>query len=161
MRIGVVGDSHGDRVALEKVASCLSDVDLIMHTGDYFKDAHYLEMKTGKKVIAVYGNCDGPSEIHGEHVGTYHGVRFLMTHGHRYNVKYDLNGLYYKALEVNADVVIFGHTHTPLITECEGVRFMNPGSIHHPRGTVNRTYGIIEVDDAGMNPPRMEMKILG
>lgn len=160
MRIGVVGDSHGDKVALERVAMCLVDVDLIMHTGDYFKDAHYLEMKTGKRVVAVYGNCDGPSEMHAEHIAIYNGVRFLLTHGHRYNVKYDLNGLYYKALEVEAAVVVFGHTHTPLIAECEGVQFMNPGSIHHPRGTMNRTYGIIELDETGKTVPKLEMKIL-
>ena len=160
MRIGVVGDSHGDRVALERVAIQLHDVDLIIHTGDYYRDGHYLEMKTGCKVLAVYGNCDGPSLTHSEQIVTYEGYTFLVIHGHQYNVKYDLNGLYYRALEANAQIVLFGHTHTPLITESEGVWFMNPGSVHHPRGTVHKTYGLITLYEGGVKEPLFELKIL-
>lgn len=162
MRIGVVGDSHGDRVALEKVAVRFNEdkVDLIIHTGDYFSDSHILEAKTGCKVIAVFGNCDGPTTVHNEAIVTYEGYTFLIIHGHQCNVKYDLNGLFYRALESNARIVLFGHTHTPLMTECDGVWFMNPGSVHHPRGTVHKTYGLITLYEGGEKNPLFELKIL-
>ncbi len=37
--------------------------------------------------------------------------RFLLSHGHRYKVKHDLQTIYYRGLETDVDFVLYGHTH--------------------------------------------------
>lgn len=44
---------------------------------------------------------------------TLDGVKFFLTHGHRYSVKYALDALLNAAYFAGADMVLFGHTHTP------------------------------------------------
>jgi len=50
----------------------------------------------------------------------------------------------YRAEEVGANVVLFGHSHVPLCTEERGVLFLNPGSLQLPRGYHQPTYACLE-----------------
>ena len=38
-----------------------------------------------------------------------------------------INNLFYKALESNANIVFFGHTHNPTYFMEKGILFLNPG----------------------------------
>jgi predicted phosphodiesterase len=55
--------------------------------------------------------------------------------------------LKYKAEEVEADIVLFGHTHYPLCVQDEGVIFVNPGSFKQPRGYTVPTFVILNVEE--------------
>ena len=60
-------------------------------------------------------------------------MRILLTHGHRYGVKEDLQRLTYAALEQACAVALFGHTHEPFLAREQGVLLLNPGSLCQPR----------------------------
>ena len=45
----------------------------------------------------------------------------------------DFSDLVYKAMELEVDVMIFGHTHRFFLNEFEGVVLLNPGSPTLPR----------------------------
>ena len=57
------------------------------------------------------GNCDR-EPVNPEVLQlTLDGVKFFLTHGHRYSVKYALDALLNAAYFAGADMVLFGHTH--------------------------------------------------
>ena len=53
----------------------------------------------------------------------------MLTHGHDYGVKRGLLDLYYKACEVGAKVVFYGHTHQSNVTTEGNVTMINPGAL--------------------------------
>ena len=79
----------------------------------------------------VSGNCDffdadTPSELVLEMEG-----KGFVTHGHKYRVKDGLNTLYYRGLELDADIVLFGHTHSSQIVSGRNGT-LNPGAFQGP-----------------------------
>ncbi|MBG0764166.1 MAG: metallophosphoesterase [Tissierellales bacterium] len=147
MRIAVISDTH--RIT-NSIIEELKDksYDLIIHLGDFIKDAEKIEEILEVEIIKIKGNCDfrefdGDEEI----IRVFKNKKFLITHGHRYRVKYNLDNLFYRAKELEVDGVLFGHTHNSFNENIEGVIFFNPGSPSNPRGSYDKTYGIIEIDD--------------
>jgi putative phosphoesterase len=144
--IGVVSDTHRQPQMIKKAVEKLKDVDIIMHLGDNTDDVKQIQDNFNGKVISVKGNCDfnvtAPSEL----IEVIEGKKFFITHGHNYGVKNDLTRLKYKALEVGADVALFGHTHIPLIIEDEGIYFFNPGSASLSRKGPN-SVGVITIEN--------------
>ena len=57
-KILVVSDTHGNRINIDKALQKYSDADIIIHLGDYVRDAEYIRKRTGKRVYSVKGNCD-------------------------------------------------------------------------------------------------------
>ncbi|WP_053955916.1 metallophosphoesterase family protein [Inediibacterium massiliense] len=146
MKVLVISDTHKTIDLAARVIKEIEDVDICIHLGDHYEDALDIEESTGVEMIGVKGNCDrgdGESEM----VLDLEDHRFFITHGHEYSVKMNLNRIYYRALELGCDVVLFGHTHSPLIDKIDDVLIMNPGSISLPRDGQNRSYGIIEIDE--------------
>lgn len=141
MKILLIGDTHGKLKKLRDIWSKLHDIDLIAHTGDHYSDALKIAEEFSTPTIAVGGNCDG-SGPETETIDTEYG-RVLMTHGHREGVKYDLNNLYYRALEGDCRAVFYGHTHCSSIVESRGIYFVNPGSLTLPRDNSSGSYAIV------------------
>ena len=56
MRIGILGDTHGDANAVRQAVSAIGTADVWLHTGDFFRDSLLISALTGEKVIAVRGN---------------------------------------------------------------------------------------------------------
>ena len=50
------------------------------------------------------------------------------------------------ARERQADILLFGHTHQPLIDYDDGLHILNPGSLHGSGGT----YGTVDITPAGV-----------
>lgn len=146
-RILVISDSHHSEKNLIKVFSQLESVDMILHLGDNFKDCEVIRSISNVELYGVLGNCDINVKGLNDQIVTVEDKKIFMTHGHNYNVKYSLDRLYYKALEIEADIVLFGHTHQMLNVIENNIVFFNPGSITSPRGSKYKTYGIIEIDE--------------
>ena len=74
----------------------------------------------------------------------------MLTHGHRYGVKSNTDDVLELAKKNKADIVMFGHTHMPLIDLSGKIWIVNPGSLSLPRqnGRIP-TYIIMELDDQG------------
>ncbi len=72
--------------------------------------------------------------------------KILLTHGHQYNIKNELQRLYHHGLEKKADIILFAHTHIPYLNIEGEVLIMNPGSPTFPRGGSNiGTYGLLNI----------------
>lgn len=151
LRIAVVSDSHGDRSALSDLAQRMEGVDRIVHLGDCAQDGELLAAMTGKTVLGVRGNCDLLSHAPEERVETLGGLRLLMCHGHRYQVKSGLLMLGYRAKEVEADVALFGHTHCPAVEWYGQTLLVNPGALCRDRGGAGR-YTVLEFREKGVVP---------
>lgn len=146
MRILVLSDTHGDNSRAYQVFDKLkkeTPVDLIIHCGDYYKDAIQMGERTGVPTVWVRGNTDGAfSDDDYTIVDTPYG-NLLVTHGHMENVDFSQQNLYYKALEKDCVGALYGHTHRSAFTEVSGVYLMNPGSLTKPRDGSGGTFGII------------------
>ena len=80
------------------------------------------------KIISVKGNCDEAPLPHTT-ILEIDGKKILLTHGHLYNVHFDIFKLYLLAKENNCQYVLYGHTHMQLVEDYEGVTFINPGAL--------------------------------
>jgi len=145
LKIGVISDSHGMYKYIDLAMEHLKDVDLIIHAGDNYKDAKYIEKNYNIKVVAVFGNCDiGGIDERIELIG---GKKIFITHGHNYGVKMNINGIFYAGKQNDADIVIFGHSHTPFYAVEEGMVLLNPGSTSLPRGGSEKSCCIITIEE--------------
>lgn len=140
-KILVMSDSHGNERNILRACSRFSEVDCVIHLGDFIKDTQFIAKN--KKVYAVKGNCDFYSKGKTERVITIGGKKILMLHGHKQRVKTGLLALGLYAREKDADIALFGHTHIPTEQMYEGVLLYNPGSL---AGHSQPTIGIITID---------------
>jgi putative phosphoesterase len=154
-RILVLADTHGAIAAIDRVLLQNNSVDTVIHLGDYTRDADYIRSK-GREVHSVKGNCDFGADVETEMVLHMEGQKILLTHGHGYGVKYSLQRLLYRALELEANAVFYGHTHTPMNGYEQGVLLLNPGSVSEPRGK-KPTYALVEVNNGSF---RADLKLL-
>ena len=149
MRLLILSESHRQIREMSMIIEKLQkDCDAILHAGDFVDDILvFQELYKNKKFYYVKGNCDFGNEAKKELIIEMGGVRIFMTHGHEYSVKYNTDRIIYAAMEKQADVCIFGHTHCPTCFYENGILIMNPGSISMPRGYKYPTYGIINIED--------------
>lgn len=143
MRIGLLGDTHGDTGVLQKIISEAPPVDSWFHTGDYCRDARLLASLTGLPVLAVRGNCDSYEEkAPWDQFVTLEGHALWVTHGHKYLEQYKNAEMAWWAQHYDAKIVVFGHTHVPTVEVINGILVINPGSPARPRGGA-ATYGLL------------------
>jgi uncharacterized protein len=131
--IGVISDTHRYKWVIEDALKKMGEVDMIIHLGDNIQDVEEISKYFKGKIINVKGNCDFSKSVPAEIIEMIEGKKFLITHGHRYDVKNSMTRLKFKALEVSADVVLFGHSHVSGIAYEDGIWFVNPGSPAFPR----------------------------
>ncbi|WZL74067.1 metallophosphoesterase [Clostridiaceae bacterium 35-E11] len=147
MKIGIISDTHGMIRIAQNVLGNMEKIDLLVHLGDHYEDAMLLRKQIDIEVVAVKGNCDSHIDAQDEIILEIGAHKILLVHGHQYGVKADLGKLYYKALEAQSDIVLFGHTHVPIKIQHEGVWMINPGSIGLPRAGHKASYAILEIED--------------
>ena len=127
MKLTVFSDCHGNLDnAIQILSQCQSDRYLFC--GDGIRNAKLAADLLDKPLLAVLGNCDRGETGEAERLLELDGVRILLTHGHGYSVKASLLPLRRRALELGAQLVLYGHTHLPALANEDGVLFCNPGS---------------------------------
>lgn len=138
MKILVLSDSHGS------VDTMLAAVErekpqAIIHLGDMWADGRALHRALPEiPFYQVEGNCDRYSWEPCRDttiIQMFDGVTCYMTHGHLHGVKTGLLRLALAAQEAGAGVALFGHTHSSLCTEQNGVLLVNPGSCKFQSGS--------------------------
>lgn len=147
-KILVVSDSHGFTRELELLKDRhQNEVDLMIHCGD---SQLMPDQKSISGFITVLGNCDfGGFPL--EEIINVSGYKIFITHGHKYSIKTSLMTLNYRAKEVDADIVCFGHSHVLGTELINGTLFLNPGSIRLPRGGLEKTYMILDLLEEKIN----------
>lgn len=142
-QIIVMSDSHGLVSEISEICN-RHQADLVFHCGDseLCRDAPVL-----RGITVVEGNCDRSNQFKQDEVIDIEGIRFLITHGHLYDVKQNLSTLSYRASEAKADIVCFGHSHIVYADQDERHVYINPGSIRLPRSPVIPTYVVLSLTD--------------
>lgn len=160
MKILVFSDSHNNSQSIiDAIKMHNGRCDLALFLGDGLSDVEYAKAHFPQiPFFCVRGNCDffeknAPDEA----VLDLDGIKVLICHGHKYNVKYGYERIIYAAREKEADAVFFGHTHIPLDT-CEYVdgkriQLFNPGSVgtRASYGVVNTANGVLVTGIAYLN----------
>ena len=123
----VVSDTHGNYSSIEKLLPIMNESDYVFHLGDFERDITAYKRVLKAQIVSVKGNCDGGGE---EKVVEIEGVKILLTHGDVYNVKTTLSNLYYRAKELGATVVFYGHTHNSNVEKIDGIEFINSGCMN-------------------------------
>ena len=151
MRLGVISDTHKEKYYIDKAIEKLKNVDIIIHLGDNVQDVLEIQKNFKGKIANVKGNCDFQVNTPIEKLLLLEEKLIFITHGHKYDVKNGLLKLRYKALELGAEIVLYGHTHISKIDYEDGIFFINPGSPTLPRNGFN-SVAIIELDKSNIVP---------
>lgn len=147
MKVLIVSDTHGYDQNFKWVMDREAPIDALIHCGDIEGSEDYFEALADCPVYMVRGNNDFFSELPGELLFELRGHRIFLTHGHIYGVSMGTEHIVDEGLDRKADVVMFGHTHRPLLTQESGITVLNPGSLSFPRqrGRIP-TYLVMEID---------------
>lgn len=113
----------------ERVVTFVNEADFVIHAGDADTLEFISELKkNSKELYLVGGNCDIGIGLPLKSVFEIEGVKIALCHGAGGDRGDIPQRLYYLFYDDEPDIIIFGHTHAPVIYETEGVTFINPGS---------------------------------
>jgi putative phosphoesterase len=135
--LGLISDTHG--LIRPGVHDALTGVELILHAGDVGGSAILDELRLIAPVRAVFGNTDPPGEpeLEAEIVIEIGGLRVHVSHGHEVGSPTPAK----LAARYDEDVVVYGHTHRPLVTSHDGRLFVNPGAAGPRRFNISPNVG--------------------
>lgn len=138
MKILIVSDTHGHAEDYYKLLKKIAPMDLVIHCGDAEGQENEMEIATRQisncPFVIVAGNNDFFSDLKKEVSLTLENHHILVTHGHSYYVSMEQEFIKREAKARGYDVVIYGHTHRPLLDESDpAITALNPGSISYPR----------------------------
>jgi hypothetical protein len=141
--IGLISDTHG--LVRPAVHEALKGVELILHAGDVGGMEVLDELKLIAPVRAVFGNTDPPGmpelttsiemEIDGLRIHVSHGNEVGSPTPERLAARYD------------SDVVIYGHSHRPLVIQLRNQLFVNPGAAGPRRFNLSASVGVLKIVD--------------
>lgn len=127
MKIGIISDTHSKVKKAKRALDVLikDGAEFIVHAGDIVEfETLELLKNCGLKYVAVYGNNDA-------HLAAYHADFNLVQEPYFFkiaNTKFKLMHLPFY-MSPDADVVIFGHTHT-FDSDFKGnTLFLNSGEV--------------------------------
>ena len=159
MRVLIVSDTHGRHTSLDRALKEAGEIDMFIHLGDVEGGEDYIEAVVECEKHMIRGNNDFFSELPKEKEIEIGGLKALITHGHYYYVSAGLEDIKKEARGRGMDIVMFGHTHRPLIEKDHGVVALNPGSTSYPRQDGHLpSYIVMEIDANGT--PDYQLKYL-
>lgn len=154
-RILIFSDTHGYIDNCINIIGSDERVNMIIHAGDCVRDAEDLaSVFPNIPVYYVRGNNDWYSKAPGDVTLETGGKKIFITHGHDYSVKYeaDYRTLAKRGSEIGADLVVFGHTHTPYTGYIGKMTVLNPGSVRF-----TGTYAAAEIDGSELRTKIFEI----
>jgi len=122
--VGLISDTHG--LLRPEVFDVFHGVELILHAGDVGGREILTELRAIAPVQAVYGNTDRPGEpglVESLDLSLA-GLSVHVSHGHELGSPTPAK----LAARYSADVIVYGHTHKPLIERVHGALVVNPGA---------------------------------
>jgi putative phosphoesterase len=152
MQIGIVSDTHGNRLMVQRALAELRErgIATIIHCGD-IDDSETVALFHGFTTHFVFGNCDSDRAALREAMQTIgatlhesfgslelEGVKLAFTHGDNAALLRDgeRSGLY--------DFLFYGHTHQAAEHRSGSTRVLNPGALHRARP---KTFLILDLED--------------
>jgi uncharacterized protein len=147
MRVLVLSDTHVPdfaKVLPPALEGPLRRADLILHAGDVTSATLLDDLASHAPVRVALGNGDGADVAawgaQEEVLLGLDGIPVAMVH-----IAGPKKGLERRLMKrfPEAKLIVFGHSHTPLQAQQEGVRFLNPGSPTWKRRQPAPTYATI------------------
>ena len=142
MRIGVLSDTHMHSFGQipQEIIIAFSNVDLIVHAGDFTTLEVLEEIRQLGEVKAVRGNMDSAelrSMLPQSEVITVSGRKIGITHGSGgpRGIEHRVRGMFGRV-----DVIIYGHTHEPKNELIGATLFFNPGQARN-------SFGILTIEE--------------
>ena len=144
--IGIISDTHGEFDP--RIPHVFNAVRHILHAGDIGDVRVLHRLQQIAPVTAVSGNVDEgnlPPGVDEEKTVQLCGMRIFMIHilGSPQRLPRALQA---RIDEVKPDVVVFGHSHKPLIEKHGSVLYFNPGSAGPKRFSLPRSLGLLKVE---------------
>ncbi|RXZ80113.1 metallophosphoesterase [Paenibacillaceae bacterium] len=151
MLIGVVSDTHMPRRGKKlppRLVEAFGKVDLIVHAGDWTLPEVIPLFQALAPLEGVAGNNDGPAivkrfgrskiiEAQSKRIGIVHGDGSGRTAA---------DTAFRTFSKQAVDVIIFGHSHIPLLEERSGILLFNPGSPTDKRKQAQYSFGLLRID---------------
>ena len=157
MRILVISDCHMAVANAERAIAKHPDIKNVFFLGDGAESIDGLKtFFPDKSFYIVSGNCDMFTTFPDYEETVLNGVRIVYLHGHRHGVKYGTENLFNLAKNVNASLVLYGHTHIMKQEYRDGIYVINPGALSGSREGPNG-YTVIDVMPEGCVPSFMKI----
>lgn len=146
MKVLIVSDTHKRNDNYFSVLQ-MHKPDMVIHCGDVEGSEYAITEAADCPVQIVLGNNDFFSELPRELVFNVGSYKVWVTHGHNYYVYMGNEHIKREAIARGMDIVLYGHTHRPLIDMDDEIIAVNPGSLSYPRQEGHRpSYAIMELD---------------
>lgn len=152
--VGLISDTHS--LLRAEAMAALHGVDLILHAGDVGTWTVLRELGTIATVHAVYGNTDGPElGLPASLALTLDGVRIHVSHGHELGSPTPAR----LVARYPAGVIVYGHTHKPLIETHDGTLVVNPGAAGPRRFSLNPSVALLAIDGGQATAQLVELAV--
>jgi putative phosphoesterase len=147
--VALIADTHLPRGARRLPEACVKRIraaDLVIHAGDFSAAASHGEIAAmSRELVAVHGNVDDAElrrrlpqqaevQVAGARIGVVHDAGPARGRVARL-----------RRLFPDADAVVFGHSHMPLLERDGEFQIFNPGSPTERRRAPVHTMGIARV----------------
>lgn len=143
MKIGILSDTHFGHPEKMQVAPWIAEafagVDLIVHAGDVEHPNFFNLLREIAPVYAVRGNCDVHHSFDTPITRSIDIGCGLLTVAHRVHHAR-------AAVSSNTRVMVYGHTHLPVIKQENDLLIINPGSPTLPRGGMPPSVAVLTVN---------------
>jgi putative phosphoesterase len=140
--VGLISDTHG--LVRPEIFTALAGVELILHAGDVGGAGVLTEIGALAPVYAVYGNTDAPGgSLPAELDLDMEGLTIHVSHGHELGSPTPARLL----ARSTADVIVFGHTHKPLVERSGKRLVVNPGAAGPRRFNLKPSVGRMVIAD--------------
>ena len=145
--IGIISDTHGQFDP--RIPNLFKNVSHILHAGDIGRLQVLQQLERIAPVTAVSGNIDEgivPPGLQIEQTLELGGLQIFMIHilG---NPRHLSRARQQRIDAVKPDVVVFGHSHKPLIEKHGRVLYFNPGSAGPKRFSLPRSLGLLRIQN--------------
>lgn len=156
MKIGIISDTHIKKDIdkfINSIDIYFKEVDLLIHAGDYINNQVLEALKNYKNFVGVWGNVDDNNTkdlINEKEIILIEGYKIGIFHGHGSN-RTTLDRAYDKFIDDQVDIIIFGHSHQPVVKTKNGVLMLNPGSITNKRRERWFSFIILEINEEGID----------
>jgi putative phosphoesterase len=150
LRIGLISDTHN--LLRDSARDFLRGSDLIIHAGDVCGPAVLAELSRIAPVVAVRGNNDK-----GEWAAGLPQSRTERVGGTRIHVIHDIAHFGAGPEHAGVAVIVYGHSHRPLVAERDGVLYVNPGSAGPRRFKLPISAGELVIESGDVSARLVEL----
>lgn len=151
-RVGIISDTHG--LLRPEAVDALRGSDFIVHAGDIGNGEIISRLAEVAPVTAVYGNIDK-----GEARSLYPHDAVLQVKGCDLYVLHIIDDLNIDPEAAGFQVVVYGHSHKPVIEQKGSVLYLNPGSAGPRRFSLPVTVATLAVREDKLTARIVELRV--